>query len=73
MRCDVADSAEAQAWENWLYALPAVAAVADLLAARLMVAVVPVRGVLAQHGDFVLDRPGRARERGGCATRNGEK
>jgi len=36
VRCDVADSAEAQAWENWLYALPAVAAVTDLLAARLV-------------------------------------
>ena len=25
VRCDVADSAEAQAWENWLYALPGLA------------------------------------------------
>jgi len=30
---DVASSDEAQAWENWLYALPGVAAVADVLAA----------------------------------------
>jgi len=27
---------QAQAWENWLYALPAVAALADVLAARIV-------------------------------------